>query len=237
MSFRVGAVQVQSRRLPLGLRTSWFGVRSRVAHRPGRNALEKSCGGCPGTAIVGYSVPRWTRFRRQRFGFPPIHRCPGGTCSPQPVPPLLLSPPGDVAPGTVSSRSGRSIRTGMRNGGQTCPCSRIDPSRRSGLPRGTGGLSGTRADDSDQPVRTERPSGVRHSVPGDKSRGACGRVRRSTVERSAAVLPRPSPYRHDPCTVTAPTVPSSPARESPRRRGPWPPPSSRSWQASWPTRP
>jgi hypothetical protein len=89
----------------------------------GRGTPGRRVRGCPGGPIVGYSSSRWTRFRRHRIGFPPIPRCQGGTCSPQPVPPLLF--PG-VRPERrllVGLRRVPRSAQGRRSRGQTGPCS------------------------------------------------------------------------------------------------------------------
>ncbi len=89
----------------------------------GRGTPGRRVRGCPRGSIVGYSSSRWTRFRRHRIGFPPIPRCQGGTCSPQPVPPLLF-------PGVrlerrllVGLRRVPRSAQGRRSRGQTGPCS------------------------------------------------------------------------------------------------------------------
>ena len=89
----------------------------------GRGTPGRRVRGCPRGPIVGYSSSRWTRFRRHRIGFPPIPRCQGGTCSPQPVPPLLF-------PGVrlerwwlVGLRRVPRSAQGRRSRGQTGPCS------------------------------------------------------------------------------------------------------------------
>lgn len=90
---------------------------------PGRGTPGGRVRGCLGGPIMGYSSSRWTRFRRHRIGFPPIPRCQGGTCSPQPVPPLLF-------PGVrlerwwlVGLRRVPRSAQGRRSHGQTGPCS------------------------------------------------------------------------------------------------------------------
>ncbi|OEI68603.1 hypothetical protein Cus16_1704 [Curtobacterium sp. ER1/6] len=100
-----------SRRLPLGRRAA--ATRAGAARTSGR-------GGCRARVFMGYSGSCRTRFRRHRVGFPPIHRCQGGTSSPQPVPPLLFARRvSRSAPGRVAA-----IRVLVPNRGQTCPRAR-----------------------------------------------------------------------------------------------------------------